>query len=954
MKPRRTVKSFCTDTTTFSPKRTLVLLTALSLCLQSGFSSIAEAKSSSKKMARYEQSRKLQIAKLPFSKEEEEKEASKSDSKSEQKSVVIDDIDVIEIDEDTESTEPTKASEDNQKEEKTQAKETEQDSEKEPVLLPDNALISVLKDISKALKAIDEQLVANKDEQLVVELARKILNHSLSGDGIEADRILEPEHEKSARKEMIVEAWSSGDIKVSNDLNGSVAAVWGKRIDGILNVTIAGESKNSKSSSGKSIGKFIVIVSGKSPIKKGFDIQSQTDVTFWIGKVGKIDVDAACLSKDKQEGEKEESDKTEEPSSPSADSSLKKKSLITLDSILTDRKRKFLALYASYKANIDEKRKKDQEEKKEKEQLEQEKLAKKSSEAKDKASNLASADPAYRYQYIPDQVEIIEIEEESVPDEDTELLKNSVESDYDHVQAPEDGTASNSTRKVKRTRRIRRVPRRYFNFDDGSASRMLSYKKKSTKSIEDKPQKNDEQNQSASADSQEEVINKSSKEEISSKKTQTQKNEDTKAKEDSVKQPKEKIEDKPEVSNSDNKDKMVRTEKKSFQKTESEEEKNKSKNEEEVAKTPSANQVSSDENDKAKIAIKDAQVDDEKASTAKEEQKLAKKEEKQKPKESKEEKAKPAIAPEKNTGNDLDKKLASITTIAPIKPRIEPKANPSASTPTTNKWESPAQSIIMRQPSLGANLVFPARALAGKFLTVAVIDQYGKPEPSVELSFNGATISTDTNGQAMFMVPEDATPGRTLHVSLAARPELTPGVIEVLQPLFTTTEATTPTIDKASKLVPDTKVLVIDGHDFLGMANKNRVIIDSEHSAKVIAASPVQLQLKLPQKLSCGKHKANVANSILRSTPVEFEYIKASVVEGKKAKTKRAGDVIIKVKGTEEPVSVRLTNKTPNIVKISKGNDLLITTSGGTDNSTKVDIKRLKKGKYRIDARIEI
>mgnify|MGYP001446221202 CR=1 FL=1 len=85
-----------------------------------------------------------------------------------------------------------------------------------------------------------------------------------------------------------------------------------------------------------------------------------------------------------------------------------------------------------------------------------------------------------------------------------------------------------------------------------------------------------------------------------------------------------------------------------------------------------------------------------------------------------------------------------------------------------------------------------------------------------------------------------------------------------------------------------------------------------------------------------------------------FEFVKAAVIEGKKAKKKGDGDLIVKVEGTSKPVHVRLTNKTPEIIKISKGDELIVTTSGGTENTSRIEIKRLQKGDYRVDARIEM
>ncbi|MBZ0189620.1 MAG: hypothetical protein K8F91_25460, partial [Candidatus Obscuribacterales bacterium] len=269
-----------------------------------------------------------------------------------------------------------------------------------------------------------------------------------------------------------------------------------------------------------------------------------------------------------------------------------------------------------------------------------------------------------------------------------------------------------------------------------------------------------------------------------------------------------------------------------------------------------------------------------------------------------------------------------------------------------SRWESPAANMVTREPSLEAKVVIPERAIAGKFLTVSVLTSDNQPERAVELSFNGATLTTDNNGQAMFMVPEDAIPGKTLHVSLAARPELSPGVIDVLQPLVLSNQEKAPSLDKASRMVTSSKVLILDGHDFEGLSRHNKVQIDTLTEARVVAASPVQLRVALPDDLSAGTHKVTIDNNGAKSNAGSFEYIKAEIATEEKKKD--INKIIVTVKGTQNPVHVRLINRTPDVIKISKGDNLIVTTSGGSNNTYSIGVKRLKKGDYKVDARIEM
>src|SRR5262249_16204180 len=137
-------------------------------------------------------------------------------------------------------------------------------------------------------------------------------------------------------------------------------------------------------------------------------------------------------------------------------------------------------------------------------------------------------------------------------------------------------------------------------------------------------------------------------------------------------------------------------------------------------------------------------------------------------------------------------------------------ARPSAQ----SGWDSPAPAPAANMPSAGAQLVVPERAIAGQFLTSAVLNPRHAGENAIELSFNGATLATGQDGKALYMVPEDALPGPTLHVSLVARPESAPIPIHILQPLATPQGQQIPRIDRVSVLVPGGGALPIARHHF--------------------------------------------------------------------------------------------------------------------------------------------
>ena len=247
-----------------------------------------------------------------------------------------------------------------------------------------------------------------------------------------------------------------------------------------------------------------------------------------------------------------------------------------------------------------------------------------------------------------------------------------------------------------------------------------------------------------------------------------------------------------------------------------------------------------------------------------------------------------------------------------------------------------------------AALVLPEKALAGQYMTAAVMDANHNPEVGVELSFNGASLTTDMKGQATFMVPEDATPGHSLNVALPARTDLSSTLVEIFQPLTISSGQEVPRIDRVSNMVSGRGPLTIDGHNFDGQAEHNRVTVDGINEGQVTAASPVQLKVALPAGLPAGSHTVSVSTSGLRGNPVPFNVVAADVQADSKESR-----IVVRVRGTTDKVQVHLVNLNPDVIRISRGENIHVMTTGGDQNQTTLGVQRLRKGSYRITAEIE-
>lgn len=655
-----------------------------------------------------------------------------------------------------------------EKEEKKELKEKAE--EKLPEFVPDSALISVLNDLNRSLKENPEILASrDENEKFVVKLAQEILEKSLKDPKVISNRILPQAEESQARHSLSAEAWSSGDIEISDKFHGSLSAVWAKRVGGLMTVTVAGDCGDRKAPDGSQVNQFLVVISARSPVESGFDIQSQGNVTFWLGKLDQIAVEASCVNKSDESG-------TEEKSLPVQGNEAVKKKLLSLPPLLTNSYRKHYELVSL---------------------------------TTERQRKLAEA-------LLPNKQE--QASEEKGSSGEKTAAAESVNAQLEEAEktAPKVASAKN---------------------------------KQSDSESKPKPEEKDEKEEKEEKEEEAKKAEKAEKTEQPAKAAKTATLE--KSREKKAEKPEEKVEEKVQEKSSD---KLLQ-------------------------RVPDRNASSADSNQSQSIAS-----------------------------------------------------LA----VAPATPITAP------ATPT------------VRMPKSTSTLLLPERAQAGKPLTVALLDEKKQPEANVELTFNGMSLVTDASGQAIYQVPEDANPGRSLIISIAARSYEMPAMVDVLQPLGNPLEGQPPKLDKTTALTTGTPSMIVDGHNFDGVAHNNKVIIDGVMDAEIIAASPVQLKFTMPKnfKLTPGLHTIVVSTQGMRSNPIPFEYAAAEVVsEAREKDNAIASKVVVKVLGTQSKVPVKVFNLSPDLVRLSQSR---LVSSGGSDNSVVVPIQRLKKGAAKFEAELEL
>ncbi|MBP6745012.1 IPT/TIG domain-containing protein [bacterium] len=721
------------------------------------------------------------------------------------------------------ATAPAKASE--KKEEK---------EEKSLVFEPDTALISVLKDLNRSLKESDEiSKIEDANQRMIVTLAAAVIDKALSDPKLAFNRILAKEQEGKARTRLTAESWSSGDVEVNDKFKGSLSTVWAKRIDGLVTVTVAGDCHDRKAADGKDIGEFIVVINARSPVETGFDIQSQANVNFWIGKLGAILVEADCIPKPAAEGEQPAERKGDSETQSSADQ--KKKSIVALPPLLTHRYRQYYELIVLQ----DDRR-------------------------RVIAQQLAAMDPS---------VQMIESAKDKSEKDKSE--KDSAGNDKKEVLAKAEKTKVAKV-KVEAAEEVDEDPK---SKADSDSDEPKAESKSETKTASNKVKAKTDEETAENAEEKSAETEKVAKAAAPAKK------------EPEVKVVEKFVEKAPEKT----------TEKASKVET--------------VYNTGAAGSYP------VTITTSNTNL---KTAAGKS--------------------TRPVAKQDNNTGANLG------TNSTGRQGNEMAYAGAAQSMERITGLELPA----LKQPK-NFTMLMPDRALAGQPVTVAFVDEQRNPESNVELSFNGVTLSTDQNGQAQYMIPEDETPGRSLNIALLSRPYEMPAVIEVLQPLATPSSPQAPKVDRASHLVSRRSNLVIDGHNFDGVALNNRVIIDGMTECTIAAASPVQLKVTLPKDLRPGPHSLCVSTEGMRSNPIGFELAQLEVVcEGKDNPKDTSGKVTVKVVGTTTKVNVKLVNLSPDLIRLNKGDDAKLLSSGGADNTASVSVQRLKKGPMKVEAWLEL
>jgi hypothetical protein len=241
-------------------------------------------------------------------------------------------------------------------------------------------------------------------------------------------------------------------------------------------------------------------------------------------------------------------------------------------------------------------------------------------------------------------------------------------------------------------------------------------------------------------------------------------------------------------------------------------------------------------------------------------------------------------------------------------------------------------------------IVLPLEVVAGQPATIAVLGANGRVAASIKVGLsNGATVTTDESGRAHFLAPPETgvmlarIQGTDVREAAEVLPQASSeGNLQA----------------KIPRMVSLENYFAISGAGFQGDADRNRVEVD-EKSILVLGASPVQLIVMPPANAPPGpanlvvnEGTAEIATKTILVDIVSSDSSDIRIPHGKSA-------IVLRARGTDEPLDLDVRNLTPQTAQFPQGNDQIVHTAGGAENTATVELKGVRGGRFSCAVRLE-
>ena len=224
---------------------------------------------------------------------------------------------------------------------------------------------------------------------------------------------------------------------------------------------------------------------------------------------------------------------------------------------------------------------------------------------------------------------------------------------------------------------------------------------------------------------------------------------------------------------------------------------------------------------------------------------------------------------------------------------------------------------------------------------MAVLGVDGKLASDVTVEIGGGErVTTDASGRASFAVP-------SANVLIAkASGSWAAALVDANLPENSKDEIWAPAIVSARE------PFVICGSRFRSEADTNHVRLNGEPSL-VVAASPECLSVMANSKAVPGPAQISVqtpsgqwtAQTTLVALAPEFP--KPALLPGQK------GRLMVREKGSEQPLRIRVENQTPGVLRFLRGDLQELSTNGGAENCAAIEVSAIRSGDFSFDARME-
>jgi len=265
--------------------------------------------------------------------------------------------------------------------------------------------------------------------------------------------------------------------------------------------------------------------------------------------------------------------------------------------------------------------------------------------------------------------------------------------------------------------------------------------------------------------------------------------------------------------------------------------------------------------------------------------------------------------------------------------------------------------------SLDGLLAMPPVLVPGETVVLRPLDPARTP-PEGTWTFGGETvrqsfpwIDCPLPSPLIWQVPTDWSPGATFGVSYTdprgnpvVAVEEVPDVEVIAAEPAETAEYVRPQLSGGSEQVAGGSVGCACG-TFPTPETYNALLLDGEPLGSPMSASRRSLRVRLPVGLAPGPHSVVGRRSAGFPSGEAWRFeVPAVQASLDRRELLRGGSTVLSltVVGTESPLSLRVSNHTPQIVSLEGGDEQVVTTPGGAENTVSLGVRALQRGDFDL------